>query len=106
MNWMASLFFQKILNLVKILNFLLNHYKWSSIKCVPFVGQTLLWFFNTWTIPSFFSRIYDFFHNCLVCVFILHKVMMILTLCIFFTWLICSLSQTFNKVFLIIGEVF
>jgi hypothetical protein len=44
MNRMASLFFQKISNLVKILNFLLNHYKQSSIKCVPFVGQTLLWF--------------------------------------------------------------
>jgi hypothetical protein len=52
----------------------------------------------------FFLRIYDFFHNCLVSVFILHKLMLILTLCMFFTWLICSLSQTFNKVFLIIRE--
>lgn len=47
-----------------------------------------------------------FFHNCLMHAFVLHKVMLILTLCMFFTWLICSWSQTFNKVFLIIREVF
>jgi hypothetical protein len=74
MNWMASLFFQNISNLVRILNFLLNHYKWSWIKCVPFVGQTLLWFLTHEQFHFFLENLWLFSQLFSVCFYITQSV--------------------------------